>query len=128
MPLEEKAAQMYRRPGHGPLQQPPAADARKLRHLVRDVKVGCVVVFESEVDSLPRLLNELQSMAAVPLLVAADMERGMAFRVRRGVVPVPYAMALGATRSEDARASRARSRRARAARWASIGRSPPWPT
>ena len=81
---------------------PRAADARKLRHLVRDVKVGCVVVFESEVDSLPRLLNELQSLADVPLLVAADMERGMAFRIRRGVVPMPYAMAVGATRSDDA--------------------------
>src|SRR5207247_158880 len=76
-----------------------SSDARKLRHLVRDVKVGCVVVFESEVDTLPRLLNELQTMADVPLLVAADMERGMAFRIRRGVVPIPYAMALGAARS-----------------------------
>ena len=38
----------------------------------------------------------------MPLLVSADMERGMAFRIRRGVVPLPYAMAVGATRSEDA--------------------------
>jgi beta-glucosidase-like glycosyl hydrolase/CubicO group peptidase (beta-lactamase class C family) len=102
MPLEEKAAQMIAVRAMGLYSNPRAADARKLRHLVRDVKVGCVVVFESEVDSLPRLLNELQSMAGVPLLVAADMERGMAFRIRRGVVPVPYAMAVGATRSEEA--------------------------
>ena len=100
--LEEKAAQMIGVRAMGLYSNPRAADARKLRHLVRDVKVGCVVVFESEVDSLPRLLNELQSMADVPLLVAADMERGMAFRIRRGVVPMPYAMAVGATRSEEA--------------------------
>jgi len=100
--LEEKAAQMVGVRAMGLYRHPRAADARKLRHLVRDVKVGCVVVFESEVDSLPRLLNELQSLAEVPLLVAADMERGMAFRIRRGVVPMPYAMAVGATRSEEA--------------------------
>src|SRR5262249_16531464 len=51
---------------------------------------------------LPRLLNDLQGAADVPLLVAADMERGLAFRVRHGVVPLPFAMAIGATRSEEA--------------------------
>ncbi|HET8646502.1 MAG TPA: glycoside hydrolase family 3 protein, partial [Vicinamibacteria bacterium] len=40
--------------------------------------------------------------APVPLLIAADMERGMSFRIRRGVVPLPYAMAIGATGSEEA--------------------------
>jgi len=100
--LEEKAAQMIGVRALGRYSHPGAVDARKLRHLVKDLKVGCVVVFDSEVDSLPRLLNELQSISDVPLLVAADMERGMAFRIRRGVVPVPYAMAVGATRSEDA--------------------------
>src|SRR6185503_1898967 len=45
--------------------------------------------------------NDLQSEARVPLLVAADMERGISFRMRRGVVPLPYAMAVGATRSEE---------------------------
>ena len=99
--LEEKAAQMVGVRAMGLYANPRATNARKLRHLVQDVKVGCVVVFESEVDSLPRLLNELQGMADVPLLVAADMERGMAFRIRRGVVPMPYAMALGAARSEE---------------------------
>ena len=38
----------------------------------------------------------------MPLLVAADLERGVSFRIRRGVVPLPYAMAIGATRSEEA--------------------------
>ncbi len=34
--------------------------------------------------------------------MAADLERGLGFRVRRGVVPIPYAMGIGATRSEEA--------------------------
>src|SRR2546428_6929297 len=102
MSLEEKAAQMIGVRAFV-LHCPPAAeDGRRLRHDVRDLGVGSIVVFESEVDSLPRLLNGLQALAKLPLLVSADMERGMSFRIRRGVVPLPYAMAIGATRSEDA--------------------------
>ena len=74
----------------------------ELRREVRDLKVGSLVVFESEVGSLRRVLERLQALAEVPLLVSADMERGLSFRVRRGVVPLPYAMAIGATRSEEA--------------------------
>ncbi len=81
---------------------PSSAPAMRLRELVQKLEVGTVVVFESEVGTLPRLLNELQQSADLPLLVAADMERGIAFRIRRGVVPLPFAMAIGATRSEDA--------------------------
>jgi len=81
---------------------PAAPPAQKLVRQVAELKVGTLVVFDSEVGTLPRLLNELQGTADLPLLVAADMERGLAFRVRRGVVPLPFAMAIGATRSEDA--------------------------
>jgi beta-N-acetylhexosaminidase len=81
---------------------PASAAAQRLLEQVRVLKVGTLVLFDSEVGSLPRLLNELQGAADVPLLVSADMERGLAFRIRRGVVPLPFAMALGATRSPDA--------------------------
>jgi beta-glucosidase-like glycosyl hydrolase/CubicO group peptidase (beta-lactamase class C family) len=81
---------------------PASAAAQRLLRQVRALKVGTLVVFDSEVGSLPRLLNDLQEAAEVPLLVSADMERGVAFRIRRGVVPLPYAMALGATRSAAA--------------------------
>jgi beta-glucosidase-like glycosyl hydrolase/CubicO group peptidase (beta-lactamase class C family) len=102
MSLEEKAAQMIGVRAFGLHYHPASEDGRRLRREVRDLGVGSVVVFESEVDSLPRLLNGLQALAKVPLLVSADMERGMSFRIRRGVVPLPYAMAIGATRSEEA--------------------------
>jgi beta-glucosidase-like glycosyl hydrolase/CubicO group peptidase (beta-lactamase class C family) len=100
--LEQKAAQLIGVRAYGLYRNPSAADARELTRLVRDVGVGCVVVFESEVEALPRLLNRLQQQARIPLLIAADMERGLAFRVRRGVVPLPYAMAVGATGSVEA--------------------------
>ncbi len=100
--LREKVAQMIgiRAAGLDPQRDPERH--RALLLLVRDLGVGGVVVFDSEVGSLPRLLNELQGAAPLPLLAAADMERGMSFRIRHGVVPLPYAMAIGATRSEAA--------------------------
>src|SRR6266571_9216384 len=100
--LEEKVAQMIGVRAFGLHYHPASEEGRRLRREVRDLGVGSVVVFESEVDSLPRLLNGLQALARVPLLVSADMERGISFRIRRGVVPLPYAMAIGATRSEEA--------------------------
>jgi beta-glucosidase-like glycosyl hydrolase/CubicO group peptidase (beta-lactamase class C family) len=102
MPLEARAAQMIAVRASGLYQNPESKDARRLQREVRDLKVGSLVVFESEVVALRRVLERLQAQADVPLLVSADMERGLSFRVRRGVVPLPYAMAIGATRSEEA--------------------------
>jgi len=102
MSLKEKVGQMIglRTPGY--YRNPASPEARQLRERLRALGIGCVVVFDSEVEALPRVLNDLQKSVDVPLLVAADLERGMAFRIRRGVVQLPYAMAVGATASEDA--------------------------
>jgi len=100
--LEEKAAQMVAVRVFGLYRNPASAAHRDLMAQVRSLGVGALVVFDSEVESLPRVLNELQSAADIPLLVASDLERGMAFRIRRGVVPLAYAMAIGASRSEAA--------------------------
>ena len=102
MSLAEKAAQLIMVRAYGRYENPRSLPQRQLLAAVQELGVGGVVLFDSEVESIPRLLNELQRQARVPLLVAADLERGLSFRVRRGVVPIPYAMALGATRSEEA--------------------------
>jgi beta-N-acetylhexosaminidase len=102
MTVADKVGQMIGVRAFGLFRNRRASERRALLDKVRRLRVGCVTVYESEVESLPSLLNELQDASAVPLLVAADMERGMAFRIRRGVVPLPYAMAIGATRSEEA--------------------------
>ena len=101
MTLEERVAQMIGVRAFGLYQHRRSEDFQALLDQVRRLKVGCVVVFESEVGSLPTQINALQQASDVPLLIAADMERGMNFRIRRGVVPLPSAMAVGATRSED---------------------------
>jgi beta-glucosidase-like glycosyl hydrolase/CubicO group peptidase (beta-lactamase class C family) len=102
MSLAEKAAQMIGVRASGLYRNPRSAEQLRLLERVKRLGVGCIVVFESEVEALPRLLNSLQAQAKLPLLVAADLERGAAFRIRRGVVPLPYAMAIGATGSEEA--------------------------
>ncbi len=99
--LQQKVAQMIGVRAFGLYQHRRSEDFQALLDQVRRLKVGCVVVFESEVGSLPTQINALQQASDVPLLIAADMERGMNFRIRRGVVPLPSAMAVGATRSED---------------------------
>lgn len=100
--LPEKAAQLVMVRAGGAYQNPRTAERRALFEQVRELRVGGVVLFDAEVDSLPRLLNTLQDAADVPLVVALDLERSLSFRIRRGVVPLPFAMAVGATRSEDA--------------------------
>jgi beta-N-acetylhexosaminidase len=100
--LPEKVAQMIGVRVAGLPRNPASPAAQRLMHQIRVLKVGTLVVFDSEVGSLPRLLNDLQGAADLPLLVSADMERGLAFRIRRGVVPLPFAMAIGATRSSEA--------------------------
>lgn len=102
LPLEEKVAQMIGVRAFGIYTNPRSAEYKALVSEVEDLKVGHVTIFESDVYAAPKILNDLQRRAKIPLLVAADLERGLAFRVRRGVVPVPYAMAIGATRSEEA--------------------------
>ena len=100
--LEEKVAQMIGVRAFGIYTNPRSADYQSLIDEVETLKVGHITIFESDVYAAPKILNDLQRRAKIPLLVSADLERGLAFRVRRGVVPIPYAMAIGATRSEEA--------------------------
>ena len=102
MSLQEKAAQMMMIAETGYPRNSRSETTLELVEAIRDQGVGGLVLMRSEEDSIPRLLNELQREARIPLLVAMDMERGLAFRVKRGSVDLPYAMAVGATRSEDA--------------------------
>lgn len=102
MTLEEKAAQMMVIEATAVPRNPQSNTALDLIEAVRDRGVGGLVLMRSEAESIPRFLNELQAQAPIPLLVAMDMERSLAFRIRRGTVDLPYAMAIGATGSEEA--------------------------
>ena len=96
--VEKKAAQMVMVQIRGRYQHPLSTEYLEIERQIHNLGVGGVVVSTSELETIPRLLNDLQEIAPVPLLVASDLERGVAFRVRRGTVSLPSAMALGATR------------------------------
>ena len=66
-------------------------------------RAGAYGIERSQVYPTAALVNRLQSLAKVPLLVAADFERGTAMRLAEGT-SFPHAMAVAATgRPEDAR-------------------------
>ena len=100
--LPQKAAQLVMVRVHGRYENPRSAAHRRLLAEVRDLEVGGLVLFRSELETVPRLLNELQTAARLPLLVSADLERGLSFRIESGTVPLPYAMAVGASGSPEA--------------------------
>lgn len=88
----------------GNYRNPRTKDALRLIHEVSRLKVGSVVFSESEAETVVRVASDLQAVAPLPLLVAADVERSVSMRIRRGAVPLPSAMAIGATGSAaDAR-------------------------
>lgn len=97
--LEEKVAQMVMARAYGHYISSTTDEYQRLVKLVQEQKVGGLVTFQSDVYEHAVLMNKLQRLARVPLLVAADFERGIAMRVRRGTY-FPEAMALGATRNE----------------------------
>lgn len=98
--LEEKAAQMVMAKMYGHYISSSSDEYQRLVRLVKDLKVGGVIVFQGDIYEQVVLLNKLQRLAPVPLLVAADYERGIAMRTRRGTF-FPEAMAIGATRNPD---------------------------
>jgi len=100
--LEGKAAQMVLVRAYGLPQHPDSAPYRELVAEVESLGVGGLVLFRSELDTVPVMLDDLQRRARVPLLVSADLERSLAFRFDSGTVPLPSAMAIGATRSIEA--------------------------
>jgi len=67
---------------------------------VTEAKIGGVVLFAGNVYESAELLNDLQSMSKLPLLVAADFERGASFRIAE-TTSFPWTMAIGATGSEE---------------------------
>src|SRR5205814_3865041 len=94
----------------------------KLRHLVRETKVGGIHMFGAG-ESFPALmlnanygsggasrkgdpyaaaalLNRLQREAQVPLLTTADFEGGVGYMLN-GATRLPRAMAIGATRDTE---------------------------
>jgi beta-N-acetylhexosaminidase len=72
--------------------------------LVMTVPLDGAVLLKSQPDVAADLLNRLQRSSKLPLIVAADFERGVSMRLN-GATVFPHAMAFGATgKTENAEA------------------------
>jgi beta-N-acetylhexosaminidase len=95
--LEQKVGQMLTVGAFGHYVSDQTDEYARLARFVQEIGVGGVILWQSDVYESAYRLNSLQRLARVPLLVGADLERGLAMRIRRGT-SIPDAMAIGATR------------------------------
>ncbi|BDC49179.1 hypothetical protein F183_A14950 [Bryobacterales bacterium F-183] len=102
--LREKIAQLAIVPIYGGNPHVDSEEYRRYVRLVRDVKVGGLIVLNryeygnvrnAEPFSTVAFLNQMQKLAKTPLLVAGDFERGSSMRMS-AVTRFPHAMAYGA--------------------------------
>ncbi len=103
--LREKVAQLIYIPFHGAAPNSRSREYRQFVKLVRDTRVGGLVLVNWNNGRLTQkaqpytagaFLNRMQRLARVPLMVAGDFERGASMRVD-GTTVFPQAMAFGAT-------------------------------
>ena len=104
MTLRDEVAQLVFIAFHGESPNSRSAEYRKFIRLIRDVRVGGLVlnnvsngrvVQRAEPYATAAFLNRVQRMARVPLMVGGDFERGASMRVS-GTTVFPHAMAFGA--------------------------------
>jgi len=102
--LREKAAQLVMIPFNGHALSARSQGYRKFVHLIRDVRVGGLIlvnvaqgrlVQRAEPHEMAAFLNRMQRMSRLPLLVSGDFERGASMRVNDTTV-FPHAMAFAA--------------------------------
>lgn len=75
-------------------------DNQKVKSLVRDSKVGGLILFQGDVASRVEIINYFNNLTDIPLLFSADFERGLGSRII-DATEFPYNMALGATGDFD---------------------------
>ena len=102
--LREKAAQLVMIPFTGHSISTSTREYNKFVHLIRDVRVGGLIlvnvaqgrlVQRAEPHEMAAFLNRLQRMSKLPLLVSGDFERGASMRMNDTTV-FPHAMAFAA--------------------------------
>ena len=105
MTLHDEVAQLVFIVFHGEAPNTASRDYRRFLHLIRETKVGGLIlnnasngriIVKAEPYQVAAFLNRLQRMTRVPLMVAGDFERGASMRVA-GTTEFPHAMAFGAT-------------------------------
>jgi beta-N-acetylhexosaminidase len=78
-------------------------DADRVAKLLSEVPLGGLLVFNGQCDQTAETLRRLQSISRIPLLIGADIERGIGQQLR-GYTLFPHAMAFDALGCEAAEA------------------------
>ena len=100
MTIDEKVGQMLMVKMSGNYISTQGSEFERLKALIADVKPGGMILLQGDVYETALLLNKLQRLSTFPLLVGADLENGLAMRLRKATW-FPSAMAVAATRTPD---------------------------
>ncbi|MBD3413666.1 MAG: glycoside hydrolase family 3 protein [Candidatus Aminicenantes bacterium] len=98
--LEEKIAQMISCRFRGHFHNLDSDVINRLEYLVKEQKVGGMIIFGGEAFESAYLINRLQEKSAVPLIIASDLERGLGNQIN-GATLFPPLMSLGAAGSKE---------------------------
>jgi beta-N-acetylhexosaminidase len=114
--LHDKVAQLVMVQFYGDSPNTRSKQYRDYLSLVRDVRVGGMIVLNrvqnglvkrAEPYAMAAFLNRMQRAARLPLIVGGDFERGASMRMT-GTTPFPHAMAFG--KANDLEATKALGR------------------
>lgn len=94
--LREKIGQMINMRMSGEFANFNGDKFAEYRREILENKIGGFTVYRGEANAVAAVTNEMQKMAKLPLLIAADYERGLRMGQRTGT-PFTTAMGLGAT-------------------------------
>lgn len=94
--LREKIGQMVMMRMSGEFTNLNSEKFAESRRQVEENRLGGFIVFRGEANSIAALTNEMQRISKLPLLFAADYERGLRMQLRTGT-PFTTNMGVGAT-------------------------------
>jgi len=100
MTLEEKVGQMFCLGFYGDFINDTSETWLKYRHWVEDLKIGGLAIYRGDVYETAHMMNSLQASSSIPLLIAANLERGLGNQMV-GATHFPPIMSVGATGSEE---------------------------
>jgi len=95
MPLRQKCAQMLMLPVYRNYLNKASKYYSSTMEYIRDEKIGGLIMYQGELKQQIEFISDAQKISDIPLLVAADFERGLGSRIDN-VLEFPHAMALGA--------------------------------
>ncbi len=100
MSAEEKIGQMIVCSFSGYFMNEESEEFRRIWRLVKEFKIGGLILFGGNVFETAFLINSFQEMAKIPLLIASDLEFGLGTQVE-GATQFPPLMAIGAIGKEE---------------------------